>query len=362
MAENSLKREGAYEKKYGRIPGRVTVVGDLMNDVIGVILCGGYGTALGSVTEEVPTSLVEIREGYTILDKQLFDFKNVGIKKVILVISYLGEKIEERFNTRYNGMKITYVKEEKPEGTLKAIKNVLNTVKKNMVIANGDIVTDINLKKFIDHAKASRFPVTIFITQLPSPYGVVEIESGMITSFVEKPILNNYINAGIYFFKKGFNLPGIYEKGNIGSTAFPELAKQGKIGYYQEDVFWRAIDNLKDLEEIQKEYKKKKDKPWGYEKILIDTDKYLTKELYLKEGYQTSFHLHGKKDETMYILKGRGYIEFEGKREYFSVNDTVRVTPNTPHSIVALENTVIHEVSTPFPDDTTRLRDYYGRV
>lgn len=337
-------------------------MGDQMEDVVGVILCGGYGTALGPLTKDVPTSLIEIREGYTILDKQLFDFKNVGIKEVILAISYLGEKIEDKFSSSYNGMKITYIEEEKPEGTLKAIKNVLNTVKENTVITNGDIVTDINLKKFIDHSKASQFPVTIFITNLPSPYGVVEIDSGMITSFVEKPILSHYINAGIYFFKEGFTLPGIYEKGNIGHTAFPELAKQGKIGYYQEDVFWRAIDNLKDLEEIKKEYKNKKDKPWGYEKILIDTEKYLTKELYLKEGYQTSFHIHEKKDETMYIIKGRGYIEFEGKREYFSVNDTVRVTPETPHSIVALENTKIHEVSTPYLDDTTRLRDYYGRV
>ncbi len=122
-----------------------------------------------------------------------------------------------------------------------------------------------------------------------------------------------------------------------------------------------SIDTTKDLEEIQKEYANRTDKPWGYEKILINTEKYLTKELFIFEGYSTSFHYHEKKDETMYIISGSGYIEFEERKEYFGRNDTTRIKPNTPHAIVATENTVLQEVSTPHPDDTTRIRDYYER-
>ena len=87
----------------------------------------------------------------------------------------------------------------------------------------------------------------------------------------------------------------------------------------------------------------------------------MTKELYLKEGFQTSFHYHNDKDETMYIMSGAGYIEFEDKKEYFEPNDSIRIKPGVVHSIVATENTVLHEVSTPFLDDTVRVNDYYNR-
>ena len=142
---------------------------------------------------------------------------------------------------------------------------------------------------------------------------------------------------------------------------FPMYAKENKLGYYKVDgLFWMAIDTSKELEEIRKEYRNREDKPWGYEKILINTEKYLTKELFLREGYQTSYHHHPQKDETMYILSGAGYIQFEGRKEYFAKNDTIRIKPKENHTIVAMENTVLHEISTPHPDDTVRIKDFYN--
>ncbi|MEA1993512.1 MAG: sugar phosphate nucleotidyltransferase [Euryarchaeota archaeon] len=332
-----------------------------MKNTKGVILCGGYGAALKPLTDDIPMALIEIKDNYTIVDKQLIDFRNAGITDVTLVISYLGNQIKERYKKEYKGVKISYIEEEKPEGTLKAIKRVLKDCDHDMVVRNGDIVTDINLKKFILSSQQTKFPVTIFITRLPSPYGVVETDAEKITSFKEKPLLEHSINAGIYFFKKIFAPPEMYKKGNIGSAVFPELVKRGKVGYYKENVFWRAVDTIKDVKEIRKEYRSKKDKPWGYEKILINTEEYLTKELYLREGYRTSLHRHDQKDETMYIVRGRGYIQFENEKKHFTVNDTLRIKPNVLHSIVALENTIIHEVSTPHLNDTIRIKDYYSR-
>ena len=63
----------------------------------------------------------------------------------------------------------------------------------------------------------------------------------------------------------------------------------------------------------------------------------------------------------MYILSGSGYIEFEDHKEYFSKNDSIRIEPHVVHSIVATENTILHEVSTPYLDDTIRVNDYYTR-
>ena len=58
-----------------------------------MILCGGFGKRLRPVTEKVPKPLVEIKEDYSILDKQLFDFINAGINEVYLLAGFLHEKI-----------------------------------------------------------------------------------------------------------------------------------------------------------------------------------------------------------------------------------------------------------------------------
>lgn len=330
---------------------------------VGMILCGGFGKRLKPLTDKIPKPLIEIKKGYTILDKQLFDFKSADINKVYLLTGFLSEKIEERYGNEYKGLKIEYVKEEEPLGTLNAIKLGMEAIDDDnqCVIRNGDVVADLNLRKMVRLGEKSNYPLTIFITKMRSPYGIVEISGDKITDFKEKPLLDYYINAGVYFAKEPIDF-GDFEKGDIEKTVFPIMAKENKLGFYKEDgLFWMAIDTSKELEEIRKEYKNREDKPWGYEKILINTDKYLTKELFIKEDYRTSFHYHKKKDETMYIIKGSGYIEFKDKKEYFSKNDTIRIKPKTPHSIVAMENTLLQEVSTPHPEDTIRIKDFYER-
>ncbi len=332
-----------------------------MKNTVGMILCGGFGKRLRPITETIPKPLVELKEDYTILDKQIFDFKSAGINKVILLTGFLGEKIEERYGSEYMGVEVEYVKEDEPLGTLNAIRLGMEHIDDDTqcVIRNGDVVADINIKKMISEGEKSPFDFTIFVTQMVSPYGIVDLSGDKIVSFKEKPLLDYYINGGIYFSKGKLDF-GTYKQGDIEKTLFPEIAKAKKLGYYMENgLFWMAVDTTKELQQVQKEYNNRQDKPWGYEKILIYTEKYLTKELFLKEGYQTSFHYHPNKDETMYVVSGKGYIEFEDKKEYFSTKDTVRIEPETAHTIVALENTILHEVSTPDLDDTIRIKDFY---
>ena len=69
-------------------------------------------------------------------------------------------------------------------------------------------------------------------------------------------MLDFYINAGIYYFKKE-SFPYFSEKyseKDVEKTVFPKFAKKGFLGYYYEDVFWQSIDSIKDLERVRKEY------------------------------------------------------------------------------------------------------------
>lgn len=333
-------------------------------ETVGMILCGGLGKRLRPVTETVPKPLIEIKDDYTILDKQLFDFKNAGVDEVYLLTGFLHEKIKERYGDEYNGVKIHYVIEDEPLGTLNAIRLGMEAINgdKQCIIRNGDIVSDVNIKAMIEYGVKSSLPVIMFVTQMQSPYGIVEMNGDRLVSFKEKPILEDYyINGGIYFTKSKIDF-GEFKTGDIEKIYFPTIAKENNLGYFKENgIYWIAVDTYKELEAVKKEYENKTDKPWGYEKILILTEMYSTKELYIKEGFRTSLHYHIEKDETMYILSGSGYIEFEDKKEYFSKNDSVRIQPGVVHSIVATENTLLHEVSTPYLEDTVCIEDYYVR-
>jgi NDP-sugar pyrophosphorylase family protein len=329
--------------------------------MIGAILCGGYGKRLKPLTDQIPKPLLEIKKNYTILDKQLLQFKYAGIKKAVLLCGYLSEKIKERFGNDWNGLKIEYLIEDKPRGTLYAINGLFDNFEAdNYIIRNGDIVCDVNIREMVSNHKNK---MLMHIVPLVSPFGIVELSDNKIIGFREKPRLNYYINAGAYIVSRKLK-PILFEhkEGDIEKLAFPKIASSGLLNYYKEEnVFWQSVDSLKDLERIKGEYSNREDKPWGYEKIIVHTEKYLTKELYIMKNEETSHHKHSKKDETMHVTSGEVMIKFDDKEVSLKENDTIRINPNTPHTIVAVKNTVLQEYSTPHLNDTVRIRDKYER-
>lgn len=328
--------------------------------MLGAILCGGYGKRLKPLTDHIPKPLLEIKKDYTILDKQLLQFKYVGVNRVVLLCGHLNEKIQEKYGKSWNGVEINYLIEDKPRGTLYAINNLLeNFEADDYIIRNGDVVCDANIKEMVG---AHKNKMLMYITPLISPYGIVELSENKIIGFKEKPQLDYYINAGIYIINKELKSSlSKYEKGDIEKLIFPKIASDGLMNYYKENVFWQSVDSTKDLEIVNKEYFNKQDKPWGYEKIIIYTEKYLTKELYIMKNESTSHHKHNKKDETMHVFFGEVLIKFDDREVNLKNNDTVRIKPNTPHTILAVENTVLQEYSSPYLDDTIRIKDRYER-
>lgn len=221
-------------------------------------MSGGYGRRLRPLTEDTPKGLLEIKGDFTILDKQLLGLKEAGIENVFLLIGFLGDKVKQRYKDSWGGLNIRYLEETEPMGTLWALRNGLKRVDSDVVASNGDIVSELNLGRFIKHSQGSDKPLTIFVTKLRSPYGILEIEDNKVLSFIEKPILNHFINAGIYYMKKQafpyfFELY-LKEEKSVEKTVFAAMAKKGLVGSYYEDVFWESVDGFKDLERVRKRF------------------------------------------------------------------------------------------------------------
>ena len=107
-------------------------------------------------------------------------------------------------------------------------------------------------------------------------------------------------------------------------------------------------------------------KPWGKEVWLEVNDKYCFKAIHLRGGCQTSFQYHKRKLESSYVVSGRLEVSLEnetGKIEILLMNpgDSYTVQPLRKHRVMALEDSVYIETSTPEVDDIIRIQDNYSR-
>lgn len=218
-----------------------------------LILAGGFGKRLAPLTNELPKPLLPVA-GKPILVRQIEWLRGQGFSDFVLAVGYLRHKIFEALGDgRRLGVRIFYSVEEEPLGTAGAIKNAEPYLEDDIFVAtNGDIVTDLHVKPLLD--ALSDADAAVALVPLRSPYGVVEFdESGRITSFREKPVLEGYyINAGVYAMRKEI-LKELPPRGNIEETTFPRLAERRRLkAVLYKDVFWRSIDTIKDLEEVEK--------------------------------------------------------------------------------------------------------------
>jgi mannose-6-phosphate isomerase len=108
------------------------------------------------------------------------------------------------------------------------------------------------------------------------------------------------------------------------------------------------------------------EKPWGYEIWYALTEHYAGKILHLDRGHRLSLQFHERKDESCYLLTGRvllikGPTADELTEQTIGPGQTWRNRPGEVHTIEALEDSDVLEVSTPHLDDVVRIQDDYGR-
>jgi mannose-6-phosphate isomerase-like protein (cupin superfamily) len=107
-------------------------------------------------------------------------------------------------------------------------------------------------------------------------------------------------------------------------------------------------------------------KPWGYELIFAQTDRYVGKILHINQGQSLSLQYHEMKEETLYVVDGELTltIEYDGDRRELPLRkgEAFHIPPHLIHRMFAVVDTDVAEVSTPELQDVVRLEDRYGRV
>ncbi len=212
---------------------------------------------LRPLTEDKPKSLIPVN-GRPISEHQIeWLAKNVPLEQVIFACGYRWEKLKEHFGSRFNGINIEYSVEETPLGTGGAVrKAILNLdLKEEVLVMNGDIMTDLSLKHMLNLHTMNGTPpaVTMLLVPFRSRFGVVQIDKlRFVRSFVEKPVFpDQWINGGIYIVNTKKILNHLPEKGNIEDITFPKLIPYGELMAHPHYGEWDVIDSMKDLQELE---------------------------------------------------------------------------------------------------------------
>jgi len=189
-----------------------------------------------------------------ILQYVLSSLKRAGVTEAYLAVGYLHEQIEEYFaDGAKMGMKLHYSVEKSEMGTAGSIVPLEKKMGGPFVVMMGDHLSSLDIAAVISAHKKSGNIATIALNRkgVPLEYGVADLDAdGNISRFREKPILENYVNTGVYVFE-----PEIFRYIKPGedfaNNVFPRLLSSGKkIGGFVFTDYWLDIGRTTDYESI----------------------------------------------------------------------------------------------------------------
>jgi glucose-1-phosphate cytidylyltransferase len=242
-----------------------------------VILAGGVGSRLSEETEIKPKPMVEIG-GKPILWHILKHYSHYGHNEFVIALGYKGNVLKKYFMdyATLNGdmsinIKTGEVKRQNGKDedwnihlvdtgleslTATRIKKLQQYIgNERFMMTWGDGVSDVDLEKLLTYHKSHGKLVTLTAVHPPARFGHLEIESGQIKEFSEKPQTREGRINGAFFVLE----PGVFDyipcDGNIQWEKGPmqQLAKDGQLMAYEHNSFWQCMDTLRDkklLEEL----------------------------------------------------------------------------------------------------------------
>jgi NDP-sugar pyrophosphorylase family protein len=196
-----------------------------------------------------------------VIEHNIDRLNKFGIGNVRISVRHMSDKIMDYFGDGSSkDMSISYVKEDKPLGTIGSVKLAGAFLQETILVMNSDLLTNIDFEalyqQFIDD-KADMIVATVPY-KINVPYAILEVEGSRIHSLKEKPTYTYYANAGIYLMKKEviasipsdtkFDAPDLIEKlieaGKV-VTSYPILEYWLDIGKHEDYI--KAQDDIKHI-------------------------------------------------------------------------------------------------------------------
>lgn len=224
-----------------------------------VIMAGGKGTRLRELTANTPKPMLKVGSR-PLLETIIRRYIDQGFHNFYLAVNYRAEQIEDHFGDGSTfGAQIRYLREDKALGTAGALSLLPERPTGDIIVSNGDLLTNENHSAVLSGHAASGAKATMLVRdyEMQVPFGVVAEEAGQIVSITEKPIERFTISAGMYVlapdaldFVPGdqfFDMPALFER---------LIENKLRTRCHRVQGYWLDVGRLPDLERANLEFAK----------------------------------------------------------------------------------------------------------
>lgn len=222
-----------------------------------VVMAGGFGSRLMPLTEETPKPMLPVGDR-PLLELIVEGLRDCGINTVNVTTHFKPEAIREHFGDGENfGVRMNYVNEDEPLGTAGAL-SLLGPQAGTTLVMNGDILTKVDFRAMLAYHREHAAEMTIGVRrhEVQIPYGVIEAKGPYVTEIREKPLLDFFINAGIYVLDPSALdriPPGV--RFDMTDLIRAVVADSGRIVRFPITEYWLDIGQHSDYEQALQDLK-----------------------------------------------------------------------------------------------------------
>jgi len=216
-----------------------------------LVMAGGFGRRLGERTRDTPKPLLPVG-GRPILDHVLSGLEDTGVGDVYVSVHYHADQIRQFVDARDSRSAIHLLEEIQPLGTAGALGHIRDDARSPVLVINGDVITNVDLKALHDFHTCDGLDATIGVARydVDVPFGVVRCgANGLFEGIDEKPRISNFVAAGVYYLSS--RIVALVPEGR--PLDMPELLNQSKkiglkIGLFPIHEYWTDVGRPADLE------------------------------------------------------------------------------------------------------------------
>jgi len=242
-----------------------------------VILCGGYGTRIREVTEDLPKPMIPLGR-YPILWHIMKHYAQAGHDEFVLCLGYKGDVIRNFFlnyhtltrdvtvtlgeapaidfhdSPEEEGWKVTLADTGQDTLTGSRLGRIKRYIadNENFLMTYGDGVGDIDLGALIDFHKSHGRIMTVSGVRPPGRFGeLMHDGDGIVTEFNEKPqAAEGLISGGFFVCRRELfdYLDPVRDDEMLEQEPMRRLAREGQMAVYTHNGFWQCMDTRRDYD------------------------------------------------------------------------------------------------------------------
>jgi NDP-sugar pyrophosphorylase family protein len=211
-----------------------------------IVLAGGKAERMGDAAGGRPKALVDVA-GKPLVAYQIRRLAAAGVGRVIVSCA-AGQGAAFQEELAGLGVEIACAEEPERLGRGGGIKFAARRRSESgdVYALNGDELVDVDFKALLARHRETGAAATVAVAQPASPFGVVDLDDDVVTGFSEGGRIPYWVNCGVYALTDGA-IERFPDRGDHESTAFPELAAEGRLRAHRHEGLWLTVNTPKEL-------------------------------------------------------------------------------------------------------------------